>query len=97
MNVSSYDPSAVRPPIGSHWLWEPKRPLSYVPIEVTEINWNGEEWWIRTRSPAGVEYWGDLSRFWEAVTPDTPKARAEADARRVAALTYDLTSGNTPL
>jgi hypothetical protein len=54
-------------------------------ITVTDVKWNGEEWWVETvadsRRPsgfitgirfgviAGKSYWNDLSRFWEAVSP----------------------------
>jgi hypothetical protein len=84
--VSSYDPGAPRPDVGSSWLWEPDRPHAYSVIEVLEVKWNGEEWWVRT-SGGDRGYWNDLGRFWEAVKPDTPRRRAAADARKLAART----------
>jgi hypothetical protein len=44
---------------------------------VTEVKWNGEEWWVKTRTLlpnltyplSGSECWNDLSRFAEAAIP----------------------------
>lgn len=76
MRANSYDPKARVPKIGSRWVWEIDKPAARELIEVTEVLWNGEEWWVRTKmllgrgvifSPGGAL--NDLSRFWEAVTP----------------------------
>jgi hypothetical protein len=82
MRVNSYDHDAPLPAIRSRWTWEPGTPWARETITVTEVNWNGEEWWVCTvvddrplRAALGAavvpgkSYWNDLSRFWEAVTP----------------------------
>lgn len=74
--VSSYDPNAPRPEVGSVWVWEIDQPTARELIRVTEVFWNGEEWWVRTdalrvrtdTSPP-ASHLNDLSRFWEACTP----------------------------
>lgn len=84
--VSSYDPNAKLPGIGSIWVWE----IDACPelIEVTEVFWNGEEWWVRTRPwnartivPLEQTNLNDVGRFWEAVTPvrqtRTPRPKLE--------------------
>jgi len=80
--VSSYDPDAPLPGTGSVWVWELDLPHACELIKVTEVFWNGEEWWVRTvrlHDPLAnstyppfakpSEHLNDLSRFWEAVTP----------------------------
>lgn len=75
--VDSYDRNAPTPPPGSRWVWEIDKPHAIEVIEVVETTWNGEEWWVRTKSllpnmtyPHRTEdAWNDLSRFTEAVTP----------------------------
>lgn len=75
--VSSYDRGAPRPKIGTRWVWEIDSPSARSLIEVTEVEWNGEEWWVRTKailpdvypSRSVGEALNDLGRFWEAVTP----------------------------
>jgi hypothetical protein len=79
--VSSYDRDAPTPAIGSRWVWEPRQPFARETITVTEVEWNGEEWWVQTGSdrpaPRALalwrrgerRFWNDLSRFWEAVEP----------------------------
>lgn len=78
--ISSYDRDALLPKVGTRWVWEIEKPHARELIEVTEVFWNGEEWWVRTRDvlrdvaimqalPGGGEHPNDLSRFWEAVTP----------------------------
>lgn len=79
--VSSYDPTARTPAPGSRWVWEIDKPHARALIEVIETWWNGEEWWVHTRtllpnltyplthSPTADDHWNDLSRFCEAVTP----------------------------
>lgn len=78
-HVNSYDPDAKVPKLGSRWVWEINKPSARAVIQVEGIIWNGEEWWVRTRSLLGDAYrftpaWSnvclnDLGRFWEAVTP----------------------------
>ncbi len=77
--VSSYDENAPRPEIGSRWVWEIDSPSARSLIEVHDVIWNGEEWWVWTKTllpheqPEGSTQErllsNDLSRFWEAVTP----------------------------
>ena len=82
MNISSYDANAPRPKIGSRWVWEPDLPYAIAVIEVVEVIWNGEEWWVKTKDllgnnaypPTGRETeLNDLSRFFEACRPILPK------------------------
>jgi hypothetical protein len=77
-HVSSYDRNAPLPGIGSIYVWELDKPAACELIRVTEVFWNGEEWWVRTVrlhqdipiSLGGpTSHLNDLSRFWEAVTP----------------------------
>lgn len=77
--VNSYDKNAPTPREGSIWVWELDKPGACELIEVLEVKWNGEEWWVTTgrlhgiRNPDALDYDkpvpNDLSRFWEAVTP----------------------------
>lgn len=79
--ISSYDKTAKLPKVGTRWVWEIEKPHARELIEVTEVFWNGEEWWVRTKSllvdvavmgremRASNEFLNDLSRFWEAATP----------------------------
>jgi hypothetical protein len=46
--VSSYDPQAPLPGVDSIWVWELDKPDACELIRVTEVFWNGEEWWVRT-------------------------------------------------
>jgi hypothetical protein len=74
MTVSSYDRNARRPRVGSHWVWEIDHPSARELVEILEVKWNGEEWWVKTKSlmkdalnyNRSNECWNDLSRFWEA-------------------------------
>jgi hypothetical protein len=91
--VSSYDPDALVPEVGSRWIWEAGKPHAQVTIRVTDARWNGEEWWVcsvaedvppgppRVGTWHGVEpgkpYWNDLGRFWEAVSPVPEAAMAK--------------------
>jgi hypothetical protein len=78
--ISSYDSDALLPKLGTRWVWEIDSPHARELIEVVEVRWNGEEWWVRTKSlltdaahlpslSGSNEALNDLSRFWEAVTP----------------------------
>jgi hypothetical protein len=75
--VDSYEPRAVRPVVGTIWVWEHESAPEL--IKVTAVRWNGEEWFVGTKKLGGVaipswrpwladttESWNDLSRFWEA-------------------------------
>jgi hypothetical protein len=69
------------PVIGSRWVWEIDQERGRALIEVLEVFWNGEEWWVRTRTlpeaPIPMlapltdtqDHLNELDRFWEAVTP----------------------------
>jgi len=48
-HVSSYDEDAPRPEVGSRWIWMPKEPRAREAVEVVDVIWNGEEWWVRTK------------------------------------------------
>jgi hypothetical protein len=75
MAVDSYDPGAQVPEVGSAWVWELDAPHARCLIRVTEVRWNGEEWWVKTVAllPAPGQSAGpcynDASRFAEAATP----------------------------
>jgi len=83
MTVNSYDRTAKTPEVGSHWDWrsgKAARPLGvpvdqwkprpiYERVVVTEVKWNGEEWWVRTDGPRFGSRWNDLGVFWENVKP----------------------------
>lgn len=74
--VNSCDPDAPTPKVGSRWVWEIDLPHARALLEVTDVFWNGEEWWIETKSllssdvfPTKEFVYNELGRFWEAVTP----------------------------
>lgn len=75
--VNSYDTDARLPKIGTRWMWEIDKAHARELIEVIEVFWNGEEWWVLTKTllpnwsipPSTGAHLNDLSRFWEAVTP----------------------------
>ena len=56
-HVNSYDHDAPTPAVGSRWIWERGKPQAQETITVTDVKWNGEEWWVETvaddRNPAG--------------------------------------------
>lgn len=79
MHVNSYSKTARIPRVGSRWVWEIDNPGACELIEVVEVKWNGEEWWVKTErlheskqtlaALGGARgYWNDLGRFTEAVT-----------------------------
>jgi antitoxin (DNA-binding transcriptional repressor) of toxin-antitoxin stability system len=78
--VDSYDRSAPTPEVGSRWIWERGNEIAQETITVTEVKWNGEEWWVKSAvdkrprrrlnsTEPDTPYWNDLGRFWEAVSP----------------------------
>ena len=77
--VNSYDRHAPTPKVGTHWVWEIDKPHARQLVEVVEVTWNGEEWWVLTRRllgggmasafPEKRDAMNDLGRFWKAVTP----------------------------
>jgi hypothetical protein len=106
--VSSYDRDARLPKLGSRWLWEIDEPGARALIEVIEVIWNGEEWWVRSRSimewippqlqPRGGVALNDLGRFWEAVTPvGGPVTRHFYEQRTVVADTESRWGDPTPV
>lgn len=48
--ISSYAADPPRPAVGSRWVWEPRKEHARENLEVVEVKWNGEEWWVKTRS-----------------------------------------------
>lgn len=79
--VDEYDPDAKLPKAGTRWIWEIDKPHARELLEVVDVFWNGEQWWVRTkrlgarirvlgfdREPEGG-YLNELGRFWQAVTP----------------------------
>jgi hypothetical protein len=77
MRADTHSPTAARPEPGTLWAWEPHSLTAAALIEVTQLRWNGEEWWVEARVIAGKAaefagvkvgslYWNELSRFWEA-------------------------------
>jgi hypothetical protein len=82
VNVNSYDENAILPKLGTRWVWELDEPHARTVVEVAEVKWNGEEWWVGTKTllpnltypPSGREIeWNDVSRFFEACLPVLPK------------------------
>ncbi len=87
--VNSYDRDAPTPAIKSRWVWEYGKPHAQETITVTDVRWNGEEWWVEAVADdrplrvwprrgefgvrAGKPYWNDLGRFWEAVSAVPPR------------------------
>ena len=78
MKVNSYDRNARRPKVGSMWVWEPSIHSARALIEVVEVKWNGEGWWVKTKTllpstfynfDENKEIWNSLSRFFEACVP----------------------------
>lgn len=86
---SSYNPNAPLPRNGTRWIWEIDQPHARALIEVVDTIWNGEEWWVTTRTllPRAERFPGDpeplhhndLSRFWEACLPVLPKIAGRMD------------------
>ena len=65
-HVNSYDADAIRPTVGSQWVWRSDL------VTVIEVRWNGEEWWVRTKLTRDHGWpshdsrrWNDLGVFWE--------------------------------
>lgn len=53
--------------LGRCFVWEPSSPNALAMVVVTEVKWNGEEWWVTTcELTAGYTYWNTLERFNEA-------------------------------
>jgi hypothetical protein len=58
---------ALLPHVGSRWHWEPMDLSCSEVVEVTAVEWNGEEWWIESKGPQTVEpAWNSWSRWIEA-------------------------------
>jgi hypothetical protein len=64
-------PCPVR--VGGVWQWEPLKPDAREDIRITGTHWNGEEWWIATRSlKTGKAHRVELDRFIEAAVLVAP-------------------------
>jgi hypothetical protein len=78
--INTYDPDAPTPEVGSKWLWandQPNYPFgNRENVTVTEVKWNGEEWWVRTTGPRGL-FWTDVNVFWEGVRKKKPSTRVD--------------------
>lgn len=59
------------PNVGEVWEWEPLKPHARQTVTVTEVKWNGDEWWIETDGPGG-RHWNEASRWVEATVLVTP-------------------------
>lgn len=73
MKAEAYDAEATIPRVGSRWVWEIDLPSARSLVEVIEVLWNGEEWFVRVKAllpdePYRDARWVDVGRFWEAVT-----------------------------
>jgi hypothetical protein len=89
--MSSYDENARRPTVRSIWVWRPRTCPQL--IEVTEVIWNGEEWFVRTDRPSGLALdsrmrgpglMNDLDVFWEACHAVAPKPGAPMHGSAIA-------------
>lgn len=45
----------VLPEVGSVWEWEPLKDHARCTVEVTDLRWNGEEWWVTSRDVSSDE------------------------------------------
>ena len=63
--------AAAVPTVGSVWQWEPMSSASER-CTVTEVIWNGEEWWIKSSGAMSGECWNELARWVEATVLVTP-------------------------
>lgn len=57
---------AMLPSVGQVWEWEPLKPHARETVTVTEVRWNGDEWWIESEGAGGRRYWNEASRWVEA-------------------------------
>jgi hypothetical protein len=86
-DINSYDHDAPVPKAGTTWVWEPREPHARAIVEVTQAKWNGEEWWVETKTllpnltfPSDTNLnWNDLGRFWEACRPVLMKLTGRMD------------------
>jgi hypothetical protein len=78
VHVNSYDIDAPLPKLGTRWVWEIDSPAAREIVEVVDVFWNGEEWWVRTKTLLRNETYpstgretevNDVERFWEACSP----------------------------
>lgn len=59
--------TVLLPRVGQRWHWRPDAPHASIILRVTEVVWNGEEWWITTVPVCGDRpSWNDLSHFMES-------------------------------
>jgi len=87
ITTDSYSPNAVRPKVGTRWVWEIDIPSARDLIEVTQVKWNGEEWWVESKTllpPHQHRFpsdrcWNELGRFWEACLPVLPEITGRLD------------------
>ncbi len=64
---SASPPDPTLPRKGTTWIWEPLKPHARESVVVTEVKWNGEEWWVESESVrTGERHWNELSRWVEA-------------------------------
>jgi hypothetical protein len=60
-------PATVRlPHVGQRWHWRPDAPHASVIVRITEVKWNGEEWWVTTVDDDDQPAWNDLEHFMES-------------------------------
>jgi hypothetical protein len=59
------------PNVGDVWEWEPLKPHARETVTVTDVRWNGEEWWIESEGQSGRR-WNSSGRWAEATVLVTP-------------------------
>lgn len=69
--------AGLLPLVGDVWEWEPLKPHARETVTVTEVKWNGDEWWIESEGPRG-RHWNSANRWVEAAVLVTPADKWEA-------------------
>jgi hypothetical protein len=65
MAAKAREAETMLPEVGSKWMWEPLDRHATETVIVTEVKWNGEEWWIESEGTSG-RHWNVASRWVEA-------------------------------
>jgi len=79
-DAKAREAETMLPGVGDVWEWEPLKPHARETVTVTEVTWNGEEWWIESEGNSG-RHWNSASRWVEATVLVAPAAVRESDPR----------------
>lgn len=66
VEAKAREAETMLPNVGDVWEWEPLAPHARETVTVTEVKWNGDEWWIESDGTRTGRAWNSASRWVEA-------------------------------